>query len=34
MTEGALENETEEWRALGVKLELRSSDKEEHPALA
>ena len=34
MTDGALENETEEWRALGVKLELRSSDKEERPALA
>ncbi len=33
MTEGALENETEEWRALGVKLELRSSAKEERPAL-
>jgi len=34
MTEGALENETEEWRALGVRLELRSSAKEERPALA
>jgi exopolyphosphatase/guanosine-5'-triphosphate,3'-diphosphate pyrophosphatase len=34
MTEGALENETEEWRALGVRVELRSSAKEERPALA
>src|SRR6266481_196806 len=34
MTEGALESETEEWRALGVRLELRSSAKEERPALA
>jgi len=25
MTEAALENETEEWRALGIKLEVRSS---------
>ena len=34
MTEGALENETKEWRALGVRLEPRSSAKEERPALA
>src|SRR5258706_11512143 len=33
MTEGALESETEEWRALGVKLELRSSATEDRPAL-
>jgi len=34
MTEAALENETDEWRALGVRLEVRSLAKEERPALA
>ncbi len=34
MTEAALEQETDEWRAVGVKLEVRSLAKEERPALA
>ena len=34
LTEAALETETEEWRAVGVKLEVRSLAKEERPVLA
>lgn len=34
LTEAALEAETDEWRAVGVRVELRSSAKEERPALA
>ncbi|HEY6239340.1 MAG TPA: exopolyphosphatase [Burkholderiales bacterium] len=34
MTEGALENETDEWRTIGVKLEVRSLAKEERAASA
>jgi exopolyphosphatase/guanosine-5'-triphosphate,3'-diphosphate pyrophosphatase len=33
MTEAALEEETEQWRSVGVKLELRSPAKEERAAL-
>ena len=34
LTEAALEAETDEWRALGVKLEVKATAKEERPALA
>jgi exopolyphosphatase / guanosine-5'-triphosphate,3'-diphosphate pyrophosphatase len=34
LTEAALEEETEQWRSVGVRLELRSQAKEERAALA
>jgi exopolyphosphatase/guanosine-5'-triphosphate,3'-diphosphate pyrophosphatase len=34
MTEAALESETDEWRSVGMKLEVRSPVKEDRPALA
>jgi len=34
MTEAALEEETEQWHSVGVKLEVRSVAKEERAALA
>jgi len=34
MTEAALEEETEQWRSIGVKLELRSLVKEDRAAVA
>jgi hypothetical protein len=33
MTEAALEEETEQWRSVGVKLEVRSLAKEERAAV-